>query len=107
MSFALVPSQEDYFISTGKQNVPKPSVFKIEPIPSHEIPKDIEPPSPAGILADMSKFVRTNVDKGVKAIKNLVTPDDDTHHSYPKSYSLGKLFNDHKSIPCFFRKYFL
>ena len=85
-----MPSQEDYFISTSGQDIPKPSIFKIEPIPSssHDIPDD----APSGVLVDMGKFVKSSIDKGVQAIKNLVKPQTETYDapSPPvKPYSLG------------------
>jgi len=85
LSFALVPSQEDYFISTGAQDVPKPSIFKIEPIPStsHEISDN----EPSGLLIDMGKFVKSSFDK----LTNLVKPQSETTYDAPppvKTYSL-------------------
>ena len=88
LSFALVPSKEDYFISTSNYNAPKPSIFKIEPVPYDEMEKD----SSKGVLADMGQFVKSSIDKGVQAIKDLVKPE--THHeefyAAPEPYSLGE-----------------
>ena len=92
-----MPSKEDYFISTGNYDAPKPTIFKVEPVPYEEM----EDGNSKGVLADMGQFVRSSIDKGVQAIKDLVTPEN--HHSSaefyatPEPYSYGTYFwiSDH------------
>ena len=93
-----MPSKEDYFISTGNYDAPKPTIFKVEPVPYEEM----EDGNSKGVLADMGQFVRSSIDKGVQAIKDLVTPEN--HHSSaefyatPEPYSYGipiSRFSDH------------
>ena len=87
-----MPSKEDYFISTGNYDAPKPTIFKVEPVPYEEM----EDGNSKGVLADMGQFVRSSIDKGVQAIKDLVTPEN--HHSSaefyatPEPYSYGTYF---------------
>ena len=81
-----MPSKEDYFISTGNYDAPKPTIFKVEPVPSEEI----EAGHSKGVLADMGKFVRSSIDKGVQAIKDLVTPENQNEfYATPEPYSYG------------------
>ena len=96
-----MPSKEDYFISTGNYDAPKPTIFKVEPVPYEEM----EDGNSKGVLADMGQFVRSSIDKGVQAIKDLVTPEN--HHSSaefyatPEPYSYGTYFwiSDHHIFP--------
>jgi hypothetical protein len=91
----LVPSKEEYFITSSEYGSPQTS-YKA---PSTYSDSNNDSP---GVLADMSKFVRTNVDKGIKAIKDfptklvgLVTPSKKPSTGYgvpiasPITYSYG------------------
>ena len=88
LSFALVPSKEDYFISTSGYSVPKPSIFKIGP--EYTVPIE-EEEDKGGVFSDVGNFFRTGFDK----IKNLVAPNNDAEvyeiHQ-PHTYSLGTYF---------------
>ena len=78
--------------------MPKPSIFKVEPVPEHEIPQDL--PNPGGVLADVGQFVKSSIDKTVQSIKKLVSPGSSdvyetsygvppSSYDVPKTYSLG------------------
>ena len=94
LSFALVPSKEDYFISTGNYDAPKPTIFKVEPVPYEELEGH---GNSKGVLADMGQFVKSSIDKGVQAIKDLVTPESPAEEFYatPEPYSYGIFFSQH------------
>ena len=85
LSLTLVPSKEDYFISTSGYSVPKPSIFKIGP--EYTVPIE-EEEDKGGVFSDVGNFFRTGFDK----IKNLVAPNNDAEvyeiHQ-PHTYSLG------------------
>ncbi len=73
MSFSLVPSKEEYFFTSSEYGVPQNTYKIVESAsPSYGAPGGVAEDSGPGILAEMSRFVRENVDKGVEAIKNLV-----------------------------------
>ena len=64
-------------------NAPKPTIFKIEPIPQEDVPENS-----GGVLADVGKFVT----EGVQAIKDLVNPKKpSTSYGKPQTYSLGNI----------------
>lgn len=79
LSFALVPSKEDYFLSASgyKANAPKPHIFKVEPVPSEEIQQES-----GGVLSNVGEFVKSSIGKGVQAIKDLVNPAGKPSTSY-------------------------
>ena len=79
LSFALVPSKEDYFLSASgyNANAPKPHIFKVEPIPNEEIQQES-----GGVLSNVGEFVKSSIGKGVQAIKDLVSPAGKPSTSY-------------------------
>ena len=73
LSFALVPSKEDYFLSASgyNANAPKPHIFKVEPVPSSYEENPQNSGKGGGVLSNVGEFIG----KGVQAIKDLVNPD--------------------------------
>lgn len=88
-----MPSKEEYFISTGNYDAPKPTIFKVEPVPYEEMEGH---ENSKGVLADMGQFVKSSIDKGVQAIKDLVTPESPAEfYATPEPYAYGIFFTQH------------
>ena len=69
-------------------------IFKVEPVPYEELEGH---GNSKGVLADMGQFVKSSIDKGVQAIKDLVTPESPAEEFYatPEPYAYGILFPQH------------